>query len=331
MLMLKKRAGRDKPPSATRRLGVNEAGYACPRFNLEGRRMAWLKKLRSAGSRATARALNGIPATRDAIQNYVPDRIIFSEYEIFLRDLPPELEGIRIAHLSDIHHGPWLPIDVVHSLVDRVNAEKPDFVALTGDYVVNSPQYIEPVAAALRRLKPTLGMAAVLGNHDWWEGGHELRRIFKQHGIPLIDNSRLFITPKRLIRKTATKGLCIAGVGDAWEDIVDFDKAFRGVSAGVPRILLSHNPDCAEDKRLFDGGHRVDLILSGHTHGGQVCLPKEQKPVLPRMRKTRYTKGLMKSPAGLIYVSRGIGTAGVPVRLNAPPDIALFELRSQRD
>lgn len=317
-----------RPGKARRRIGVNGAGYRVPRFNLEDGRFAWLKNIRSVGSRVTALAFTSVPRARGAYAEFVPRRVLISRFEVPVRDLPRELDHLRIVQLSDIHHGPWLPLEVVQSIVEHTNKLHPDLVALTGDYVVNSPRYIEPVAGALAHLTPRIGVLGVLGNHDWWEGVEEVRSAFDNVGIPLIDNQRRFITPDRELVEHATSGLCIAGVGDAWEDHVDFSRALGGVPEHMPRLVLSHNPDCAEDMFLLRDSHRIDLMLAGHTHGGQVCFPRKKTPVLPAMRKHKYAKGLVMGPTCPVFVSRGIGTAGVPVRVGAPPEIAVFTLRT---
>jgi predicted MPP superfamily phosphohydrolase len=209
-----------------------------------------------------------------------------------------------------------------------VNGLKPDIVALTGDYVVNSPRYIGPVVEALATLRPAIAIVGVLGNHDWWEGGLALKDSLTDNGIVLLDNHRVVLTPDRQIIDEATEGLCLAGVGDPWADKVDFDAALEGIAADMPCILLSHNPDTAEDKRLLEARYRIDLMLSGHTHGGQVCFPKNGQPVLPKIRKHKYARGLVFGPQCPVYISRGIGTAGVPLRLGADPEIAVFDLVS---
>src|SRR5690606_14009721 len=128
-------------------------------------------------------------------------------------------------------------------------------------------------------LQPTIATLSVLGNHDWWEGGEAISEAMESHGIIMLDNHRKILTPDRQIVDEGGEGLCLAGVGDPWADSVDFDGALKGVP-DIPRILLSHNPDAAEDKRFLEAKYRVDLMLSGHTHGGQVCFPNNRKPVL---------------------------------------------------
>lgn len=310
-----------------KKIGFNAAGYECPRFNLESQRMLWLKNLRSAGSRAAANAIFNSPSSRDAYTTLAgPERILVSMYEMEIPGLPGELAGLRLIQLTDIHHGPWLPIEFVEAMVEKVNDLKPDIIALTGDYVINSHRYIQPVAEALGRLQPSIGSVAVLGNHDWWEGADQVRAAFRRQHIPFIDNSSRIVTPDRKLRRKGDRGLCLAGVGDPWGHKVDFDKALSAIPRAMPRIVLSHNPDCAEDPRLLAANHRIDLMLSGHTHGGQICFPRKLTPILPRMRRSRYARGLVQGPICPVFVSRGLGTAGFPFRMGADPEMAVFDL-----
>ena len=243
-----------------------------------------------------------------------------------IQNLPASLEGLRLVQLSDIHHGPWLTLDFVRQIVSRTNALDADLVLLTGDYVYDSPRYIEPVIAALAEVRSKIGMLGVLGNHDWYEGGRLTQSEFGRRGIPLIDNARLILTPDRKLTRGAEAGLCFAGVGDFWEDEPDYDAALANLPASMPRVLLSHNPDAAEDPRFLRSRHRVDLMLSGHTHGGQVRLPLVGAPVIPSKYGQKYAAGLVQGPRCPVYISRGLGLSGLPVRFAVPPEIVLFEL-----
>jgi predicted MPP superfamily phosphohydrolase len=249
-----------------------------------------------------------------------------------IRDLPQTLSGLRVLQLSDIHHGPWTSIDFVREVIAQANAEQPDLIFLTGDYVHQSPAFIEPVVRELSTLRAKIGVIATLGNHDWWENGDQTIAAFSRTNIPLIDNHRVFLTAERTIEKTigsrdARSALCIAGVGDLWEDPPLYDSALGGVSPETPRVLLSHNPDVAEEKELLKMNPRIDLMLSGHTHGGQVALPFIGPIITPSKYGVRYASGLVKGPICPVYVNRGIGTTIVPVRMRVRPEIAVIQLQ----
>jgi predicted MPP superfamily phosphohydrolase len=212
-------------------------------------------------------------------------------------------------------------------VVSQTNALQADLIFLTGDYVYDSPRYIAPAVAALADLKAKIGLVGVLGNHDWWDGGVPMKAAFARHGLPLIDNARVILTPGRSIERDASEGLCIAGVGDLWEDVPDYSAALAGLPATMPRLLLAHNPDAAEDARFLAGKHRVDLMISGHTHGGQVRVPGLGTPILPSHYGQKYASGLVQGPGCPVFISCGIGMSGLPIRFGVPPEIVLMELK----
>ncbi|MEA2735462.1 MAG: uncharacterized protein QOE14_1913 [Humisphaera sp.] len=253
-----------------------------------------------------------------------------------IRGLRPELSGLRIVQLTDIHHGPALSLNYVREVVAATNALKPDLVLLTGDYVHRSPLYIDPVVRELAELKAKIGVIGVLGNHEWWESAPITRVCFSSAGIPLIDNDRMFVSPDRkLVRGGTDQGLCIAGVGDLIEDRILFDDALRDVPLEMPRLLLSHNPDVAEYPPLVAAARaggasaaaaRIDLMLAGHTHGGQIWMPGLGTLVVPSRFGQKYASGLVQGPVCPVYISRGIGTTVLPLRFGVPPEIAVIEL-----
>jgi uncharacterized protein len=245
-----------------------------------------------------------------------------------LRGLPPALDGLRLVQLTDIHHGTWLALDYVRQVVDAANALRPDVVLLTGDYVHQSPAYIGPVTGELARLRPAVGCVAVLGNHDWWEDADRTRRRLEEAGIPVIDNARRVLTPDRRLVEGTDAGLALAGVGDLWMDRQDYRAALAGLPEAMPRLLLSHNPDVAEERDFVRSGLRVDLMVSGHTHGGQVYIPGLGTPIVPSHYGQKYAGGLVQGPACPVFVSRGLGVSSLPVRLGVPPELAVLELRA---
>jgi len=239
--------------------------------------------------------------------------------------LPREFDGLQIAHVSDTHYGPYTSLSYLQSVVERVNQLKPDLILLTGDYVHRTPLAIEPGIGLLKELRPRLGMIAVLGNHDHWEGADACRAMFKKTAIPLIDNAHLYLTPDGLLNDAkAGATLCIAGVGDLWEGDVRLSDALWGIPDSIPRILLSHNPDVAES---IPPEARIDLMLSGHTHGGQVSLPFIGAPFAPTAYGAKYLGGLCHGPQCRVIVSRGVGLAAFPIRFGVPSEIGRITLR----
>jgi len=258
---------------------------------------------------------------------FEPRRLPITRLNIPMAGLPEELRGFRIVQLTDIHHGAWVPLPFVRRAVDAANALAPDLFVLTGDYVTGSHRYFRPVIEELARLRAPSGVVAVLGNHDWWEGADVARAEFGTVDIPLIDNSARYIdVNRRLVNVPPAQGLCIGGVGDLWEDQTNFEKALGAAGEAMPRILLAHNPDTAEREPLRSGKYRVDLMLSGHTHGGQIRLPFLGTPIVPSAFGQKYAQGMVQGPTCLVYISRGVGLSMLPLRLGVPPEITLIEL-----
>jgi uncharacterized protein len=239
-------------------------------------------------------------------------------YVIASRDVPPSFHNAKILLITDIHHGPYFSISRVRSLVSRVNAENPDIILLGGDYVHRSPKYIIPCFNELKNLRAPLGVYGVLGNHDHWENGELTKKMMDESGIIRIDNKASWI-----IREG--EKIKIGGVGDYREDTQDLAPALEGVGKGDFVILLSHNPDYAE---AFDSD-KIDLLLSGHTHGGQVTLAGLWAPIVNSKYGQKYRTGLIKRGNTNMIVSNGVGTITPPVRLFARPQIVTIILKRE--
>ncbi|HWT80791.1 MAG TPA: metallophosphoesterase, partial [Candidatus Methylomirabilis sp.] len=224
-------------------------------------------------------------------------------------------DGLTIVHLSDIHHSLFTPLEDVRRAVHLANELRPDLVALTGDYVTFSPLYIWPVARALGKLHTRLGVFAVLGNHDFQVDAGEMTRALQAQHIRVLRNSHQSL-------RHGTAPLWIAGVDDLWWRSDDLPAALKSVPARDPKILLCHNPLGIHQA----AAHGVDLVLSGHTHGGQVKLPVFR--FLYRSKPgERFIEGWNRLHGTQIYVNRGIGKVLVPIRVACPPEIACLRLR----
>lgn len=265
----------------------------------------------------------GIVATAVA-----PWRIRTAKYDVAIRDLPPSLDGVRIAFLTDTHLGRRIPVEHIEEAVRIAIDLNPDLFLLGGDYIDHAPSMIEPCAALLRPLvqtgKPVVG---VLGNHDYYTDAPRVMKAITAEGIHGLLNSRVYLTGSRALISRPVPGdcLCIAGLDDLWEGTPSIDAALDGVDPTIPRLVLSHNPDCAEEPNA--GIHRVDLMLSGHTHGGQVRFPLVGAMIVPSRYGQKYAQGLVQGPHFPVVISAGIGMAIVPVRLNVPPEVAEVTLR----
>jgi predicted MPP superfamily phosphohydrolase len=228
--------------------------------------------------------------------------------------LPGSLAGTRIAFLTDIHHGPFTSLDYVHSVVRTTMALDPDLILLGGDYSLKDARYIRPCLDVMAALRAPLGVFAVLGNHDYWHGQAATSEGLAAARITELTNRGVWISK-------GSDRFRLAGVDDMWAGHIDLKEALADTKRDDACLLLSHNPDLCE--RLRD--ERVGLVLSGHTHGGQVVFPGGA-PFVPSHYGQKYLRGLVKAPNTLVYVSRGLGATGVPVRISCRPEINLITL-----
>jgi hypothetical protein len=229
--------------------------------------------------------------------------------------LPVELDGYRIGQISDVHCGPNVPEERVSSWVARLNALNLDLVTVTGDLITHGSSHVEAVARALGGLRAKDGAFACMGNHDYFTDGEHVVRSLERHGLTVLRN-------RGVVVKRGEGRLYVAGVDDTWTSRDDLDRALAGRPPGVPTVLLAHDPNLFPQAQA----RSVDLTLSGHTHGGQLGVPGVPRLSLARLI-TRWTAGLFRQGRSWLYVNRGAGTTGPPVRLGAPPELAVLTLR----
>jgi uncharacterized protein len=241
-----------------------------------------------------------------------------------LADLPPQLAGLRVALLADLHRGPAVGQSYLEDVIAVVNDLNPDLVLMPGDFVSKSNHYYQDLTLALKELRPTIGSFATLGNHDHWEGADGCIEALLQAGVIPLQNRSLTIDCNRKIVEQAGQGLCLAGVDDLWTGRPDIDAALKNVPASRPVLLLSHNPDFVETAK--ECGYRVDLQLSGHTHGGQIVLPGLGPLATASAFGTKYVAGWAEGPRWPVFTTTGVGTSSVPVRIGTQPEVVLFAL-----
>jgi len=236
---------------------------------------------------------------------------------IVIPGLEQDLDGLRIIQVSDFHCGPFITERFLNELFDRVWAENPDVIVLTGDYIDQEPNEIRQIEAPLSgRPPPPLGMYAVLGNHDYLLDQNKSiantleragARVLRNESVPLERNgSRLWLT----------------GVEDFWGAPVDFRTAMSGMNGQEPKALLCHNPDLAGHAR--DYGYA--LMLSGHCHGGQVVLPFIGPARIHSRNGRKFIGGSIRVGPTHLHVSKGVGMADVPIRLGCPPEYSVLTL-----
>jgi len=239
-----------------------------------------------------------------------------TKHRIRLDVLPASFNGLRIVQLTDIHFGVFLPEVLLRQAVQMVNELEPDLVALTGDFVTYSRAYIEPVAEILAGIDSKLGTYAVLGNHDFRVGAQEVAQALKNRGIEVLRNRHT-----RLTRHG--DALFLAGIDD-WYYRPDLPRALKGIPKPCPTILLSHNPAIIRAAARVG----VPLVLSGHTHGGQINLPFLGNIWGRSKEQLKYKVGWARLGPTQIYVSRGIGTIVLPVRFRCSAEIPHLTLEA---
>jgi predicted MPP superfamily phosphohydrolase len=265
---------------------------------------------------ATAVALPA-PAAVGAYGLFEAGWIKVERHTLPLPRLPRGFDGTTVAFLTDIHHGPYVSLDYVTSIVRTALALQPDLVVLGGDYSSKEGKYTRPCFDVLGGLRAPLGVYGVLGNHDYWHGLAETRAGFRSAGITELTNAGVWLERRG-------ERFRVAGVDDLWCGQPDVCAALGYATRSDACLLVSHNPDFAETLR----DARVGLVLSGHTHGGQVVVPGYGAPLVPSRYGQKYLKGFVEAPATKVYVSRGLGTVTPPMRYNSRPELTLITLRS---
>jgi len=229
-------------------------------------------------------------------------------------DIPESFNGKKIVFAADIHHGPFFGIERVRKIVKEINSLKPEIILLGGDYITEDKKYIEPVFRELKNLKSSVFTGAIFGNHDHWESTRLSRKYLKESDITNLNNRSKWIN----IGKDRIK---IGGVGDLWEDMQKPENTTAETKDSDLVILLSHNPDYFKSINAS----RIDLVLSGHTHGGQVTLFDLWAPYLP-VKNKEFRRGFYRKGRSTMFITKGIGTSILPLRLFCRPEIVEITL-----
>ena len=242
-------------------------------------------------------------------------KVLVNRYKIPIADLPPSFNGFTLAHLTDIHLGSFVSKSFVEEIVHNTNALRPDAIVCTGDYVIgnDTTEEIDSVWPIMSKLKAKHGVYSVLGNHDHHADFNRSLYWLEKSGQDIRHKCKPIYKGKERI--------ILGGSGDYWYDRLDIDRTFSCSDEKDCRILLSHNPDAIDTQ--FDTP--LSLVLSGHTHGGQVVIPFFGPPILP-VKNKKYSSGLITTAKTKLFISKGVGCSGLPVRFNCYPEIAVLEL-----
>ena len=242
-------------------------------------------------------------------------QLTVEEVQLPIKNLKPALAGFSIVVLADFHLYPLTQIELVQRAVTLANSLKPDLTVLLGDYVWREVEAIFELAPVLAGLDARYGVFAGIGNHDIWTDVNVIKTGLKEAGLPILINAGLPISVGR-------DTLYLAGLDDGWSGRPDLNAALTNRPAGTPVVLLYHEPDLA-DQTSLDG--RISLQLSGHSHGGQIRLPRYGALLKPYLG-WKYDLGLYQLNEMWLYTNRGIGVTNEPIRYNCPPEITQITL-----
>lgn len=249
-----------------------------------------------------------------------PNRLVLERTDIPILRLPPAFDGYRIALLSDFHYPRWTDARAIHRAINLANTFNPDLIVIAGDIcdkTVRDAAVVPSLAGLFDAARATDGIVGVLGNHDHYYPADKLRRELAEHTpVRLIENNSF------LLERDGQR-IAIGGVGDLWRGKMEPEKAFADVAENIPRLLASHNPDFAE---RIDPGLHIDLMLSGHTHGGQVHLPGLPAPWITSRYGKKFRAGLCQGKGCRVYVSRGVCSTR-HIRFLCPPEVSAITLR----
>lgn len=253
-----------------------------------------------------------------------PNRLVVRHETIQIDQWPRELNDFRVAVLSDIHAGgPFIDERKLRRIVERTNALQPEMIVILGDFISGDgrrhPLKMTPeqFAPFLKELRAPLGVYSVLGNHDWWYNGRQVREALEQNGIKVLDDEVLKVDARGT-------SFWLVGFADLWTRPQRIGQTMAQVPENTTVIALTHNPD------IFPNvPSRVQLLLAGHTHGAQVHLPLIGYAVEPSNRYgERYARGHVYENGHHLFITTGIGTSIVPVRVGVPPEVVLLTVKS---
>ena len=250
-----------------------------------------------------------------------PNRLITRQETITIDNWPAEFDGLRIVMMSDLHvGGPFIDDQKLRLLIERTSQLQPDLIVILGDYMTGEGRMRHRVlpevfAPTLKELRAPLGVYSVLGNHDWWWDGQRVRRALEANGIKVLENEVLKVDRNG-------KSFWIAGLADLWTRQQNVSATIEQVPEGQTVIALTHNPDIFPRVPA-----RVQLLLAGHTHGGQFSFPIIGSVV--HASTFGYMRGHFFENTHHLFVTTGIGTSIIPARFGVTPEIVLLTVKSR--
>ena len=253
-------------------------------------------------------------------KKFTPNEIDLVEVNITLPDLGKNFVNYRILNLTDVHLGQWVNPEYLSDLIDYVNTLNFDLATLTGDYfsyILDG--YEDSLKDSFKKLKAKDGKFGVLGNHDHWMGAEKIRKLFKESDIVDLSNDVCVLS-------RGEDKLNLAGVDSSTVCADNLDKVLAKLD-DCPTVLLAHEPDFANESSQTG---KIDLQISGHSHGGQFIIPKVETTPFRGPNSTKYPVGLYKIRNMMQYTSKGLGTNSFRIRINCNPEITIITLKSDK-
>jgi predicted MPP superfamily phosphohydrolase len=241
---------------------------------------------------------------------------VSKDVEVKVRGLHPAFDGYVIAQLSDLHIGTMTPREIGLKWSAMSNARKPDAAVVTGDMVTSGTAFHGEIADVIGALEAKDGVFVAMGNHDYFGDGEPLITLLRARGVKVLRNEGEVIA-------RGGASLYMAGIDDTWTRRDDIDKALHDRPLGAPTVLLAHDPD----KFPHAVERKVELTLSGHTHGGQIAMPFFDRWISLSHIAHRYNVGVYQEGDSWLYVHPGLGTTGPPMRLGVAPAVVFLTLR----
>jgi predicted MPP superfamily phosphohydrolase len=240
-----------------------------------------------------------------------------NKYSIILDNLPKEFDGFTIVQFADLHYGFLTPLSLARKVISKIIGIPRDMIVCTGDYVHqrDNTKQIDTILPEFEKLSAPCSVFSVLGNHDHWANA--------ERTIYWLDKFKQNIRHKTRCFSRGESRLWFIGAGDLWEDHLDIDHITKSIPENDCKIVLAHNPDTADT--FYE--QKINLFISGHTHGGQVNIPLIGTPVLP-VKNKNYSFGLKYAKNSTpVFISKGIGWAIYQVRFNCFPEIPVLTLK----
>jgi len=254
---------------------------------------------------------------------FEPSSQLINKEKIVIPTWPDACNGKRIAILADLHVGsPYKGLDSLENLVNDVNNAEPDLILLPGDFVIQGVvggSFVTPEKAAkiLTNLHASMGVFAVLGNHDWWLDHKRVQKALENNNIIVLEDRSKYITSGKC-------QLRLVGISDFWEGPHNIEQAMSEVKPSDQVLAFTHNPDVFPELPT-----KISLTIAGHTHGGQVYLPGIGRPIVPSQYGQRFAIGHIIEHGSHLYVSPGVGTSIIPVRFLVPPEATILEISNE--